>query len=205
MHTAIVEAAAENDDTLMEHFLKPAIWMNQNWQMDFAKGSLIKVYFLFLLFCYKNMGSGRIMGFINDVCPSPADRPNAKLKNGELKVDASGPTTLFIYKTMSEPKVGRVSYFKVYSGKVKTGDELNNNANRGYERLNQIYVSNGKNREAVNELVAGDLGVVVKLKDSHTNNTLSIKGHDAEVEPIPFQNQERGQLFQQKIKTTLKN
>ncbi|MBK7358630.1 MAG: elongation factor G [Saprospiraceae bacterium] len=187
MHTAIVEAAAENDDTLMEHFFETGNLDESELADGLRKG--IAHQSLFPVFCcsaIKNMGSGRIMGFINDVCPSPADRPNAKLKNGELKVDASGPTTLFIYKTMSEPKVGRVSYFKVYSGKVKTGDELNNNANRGYERLNQIYVSNGKNREAVNELVAGDLGVVVKLKDSHTNNTLSIKGHDAEVEPIPF-------------------
>ena len=82
---------------------------------------------------------------------------------------------------MTEPKVGRVSYFKVYSGKIKTGDEFINNSNRGSERLNQIFVSNGKNREAVNELVAGDLGVVVKLKDTHTNNTLSIKGNDIEI------------------------
>ena len=89
-------------------------------------------------------------------------------------------------KLPSEPKVGRVSYFKVFSGKVKTGDELNNNANRGYERLKSNLCVQWQNREAVNELVAGDLGVVVKLKDSHTNNTLSVKGHDVEVEPIPF-------------------
>ncbi|HEX5626173.1 MAG TPA: elongation factor G [Saprospiraceae bacterium] len=187
MHNAIVEAAAENDDTLMDHYFETGTLDESELADGLRKG--IAHQGLFPVFCasaLKNMGSGRIMGFINDVCPSPADRPPAKLKNGEIKVDPNGPATLFIYKTMTEAKVGRVSYFKVYSGKVKTGDELVNNANRGSERLNQIYVSNGKTREAVPDLVAGDLGVLVKLKDSHTNNTLSVKGNDAEIEPIPF-------------------
>ncbi len=187
MHNAIVEAAAENDDTLMEHFFETGNLDESELADGLRKG--IAKQSLFPVFCCSatsNMGSGRIMGFINDVCPSPADRPPAKLKKGELKADPNGPATIFIYKTMSEPKVGRVSYFKVYSGKVKNGDELVNNHNRGSERLNQVFVSNGKNREAVQDLVAGDLGVAVKLKDSHTNNTLSVKGHDVEIEPIPF-------------------
>ncbi|HMW38671.1 MAG: elongation factor G [Saprospiraceae bacterium] len=187
MHNAIVEAAAENDDTLMEHFFESGTLDESELADGLRKG--IANQQLFPVFCAsatKNMGTGRIMGFINDVCPSPADRPPARLTNGTLKADESGAPVIFIYKTFSEPKIGRVSYFKVYSGKVKTGDELINNTNRVHERLNQIYVSNGKNREQVQELVAGDLGVVVKLKDSHTNNTLSIKGNEIEIEPIPF-------------------
>lgn len=187
LHNTIVEAAAENDDTLMDHYFETGNLDESELADGLRKG--IASRSLFPVFCssaIRNMGSGRIMGFINDVCPSPADRPPAKLVQGEMPVNANGPATIFIYKTMSEPKVGRVSYFKVYSGKVKTGDELVNNANRNTERLNQIFVSNGKNREAVSELVAGDLGVVVKLKDSHTNNTLSVKGNDVLVEPIPF-------------------
>jgi elongation factor G len=187
MHNAIVEAAAENDDTLMEHFFETGNLEESELADGLRKG--IAKQTLFPVFCCSatnNMGSGRIMGFINDVCPSPADRPPAKLKSGVLKPDPNGPATIFIYKTMSEPKVGRVSYFKVYSGKVKNGEELINNHNRNAERLNQVFVSNGKNREAVQDLVAGDLGVAVKLKDTHTNNTLSVKGHDVEIEPIPF-------------------
>lgn len=187
LHNAIVEAAAENDDTLMDHYFETGTLEESELADGLRKG--IASRSLFPVFCasaIKNMGSGRIMGFINDVCPSPADRPAAKLVQGELAVNANGPATIFIYKTMTEPKVGRVSYFKVYSGKVKTGDELINNANRNTERLNQIFVSNGKSREAVPELVAGDLGVLVKLRDTHTNNTLSVKGNDVLVEPIPF-------------------
>lgn len=187
MHNAIVEAAAENDDKLMERFFETGNLNESELASGLRKG--IAKQSLFPVFCASattNMGSGRIMGFINDVCPSPADRPPAKLKKGELTVDPKGPAVIFIYKTMSEPKIGRVSYFKVYSGRVKNGDELVNNANRGSERLNQVFVSNGKNREAVQDLVAGDLGVAVKLKDSHTNNTLSTKGNDVEIEGIPF-------------------
>ncbi|MCC6816011.1 MAG: elongation factor G [Saprospiraceae bacterium] len=187
MHNAIVEAAAENDDTLMEHFFESGTLDEIELAHGLRKG--IANQSLFPIFCsssIKNMGTGRIMGFINDICPSPDDRPSSKTKTGEIKIDISSPTTLFIYKTFSEPKVGKVSYFKVYSGKVKPGDELINNHNRTHERLNQIFVSNGKTREQVQELVAGDLGVVVKLKDTHTNNTLSVKGNEIEIDPIHF-------------------
>ncbi|HRI00966.1 MAG TPA: elongation factor G [Saprospiraceae bacterium] len=187
MHNAIVEAAAENDDTLMEHFFDTGtldeIELAHGLRKGIAKQQLIPV---FCASAIKNMGLGRIMGFLNDVCPAPDDRPAAKLKEGELACKTAAPTSIFIYKTMSEPKVGRVSYFKVYSGILKTGDELVNASNRGTERINQIYVSNGKSREAVNELVAGDIGALVKLKDSHTNNTLSTKGTELEIAPIPF-------------------
>lgn len=187
LHNIIVEAAAENDDSLMERFFETGTLEESELADGLRKG--IANQQLFPVFCASataNKGTGRIMGFINDVCPSPADRPAAKSNQGDLVISTAGPAVLFIYKTFSEPKVGRVSYFKVYSGKVKSGDELINNANRGHERINQLYVSNGKIRETVDELCAGDLGVMVKLRDSHTNNTLSIKGNDIEIDRIPF-------------------
>jgi elongation factor G len=133
------------------------------------------------------MGSGRIMGFINDIAPSPTDRPQPYDKNGKvIPTEASGPTRVFIYKTISEPQVGNVSYFKVYSGTLRPGDDLINLANSNHERITQIFVSEGKNRESVTELKAGDLGVTVKLKESHTNNTLATKGVDNAVLSIQF-------------------
>ncbi|NNE28595.1 MAG: elongation factor G, partial [Saprospiraceae bacterium] len=98
----------------------------------------------------------------------------------------SADTSIFIFKTFSEPQVGMVSYFKVYSGTLKSGDELINADNRTSERFNQIFIANGKNRASVNELRAGDIGVTVKLKNSHTNNTLNTKGVDRQVEKIHF-------------------
>lgn len=188
LHQRLVEAAAENDETLMEHFFDQGS-LNEE---ELAQGLTLALAHqqIFPVFCASgklNMGSGRIMGFLNDIAPSPADRPNPKDKNGkEIKPDPKGPLVAFIYKTISEPQVGNVSYFKVYSGTLKPGDDLINQANSNHERINQIFVSEGKNREAVNELRAGDLGVTLKLKESHTNNTLTTKGTDLQVEPIHF-------------------
>jgi len=188
MHNALVEAAAENDEELMERFFEEGT-LNEE---ELAKGLNIALakQEIFPVFCcsaIKNMGSGRIMGFINDIAPSPADRENLILDDGgELKPDPGDSTTVFIYKTLSEPRVGKVSYFKVYSGTLNVGDELENAQTDTTERINQLFVTNGKNRTAVNKLVAGDLGVTVKLKDSHTNNTLRAKGTNRNIAPIDF-------------------
>lgn len=188
MHNQLVEAAAENDEALMEKFFEEGT-LNEE---ELAAGLTLALANLeiFPVFCCsaeKNMGSGRIMGFLNDIAPSPVDRPEAKLEDGgTLACDTAGPETMFIYKTMSEPQVGMVSYFKVYSGTLKAGDDLINNNNRGHERLNQIFVSEGKTRTNVDELVAGDIGSTVKLKNSHTNNTLTEKSVDHRIEEIHF-------------------
>jgi len=188
MHQALVEAAAENDETLMEHFFDQGNLSEE----ELAEGLTIALAHqqFFPVFCASgklNMGSGRIMGFLNDIAPSPAARPNALDTEGKPIVpDADGPTVVFIYKTISEPQVGNVSYLKVYSGTLRPGDDLINHANQNHERINQIFVSEGKNRESVNELRAGDLGVTVKLKESHTNNTLASKGTEVNVDPIHF-------------------
>ncbi|HUR31870.1 MAG TPA: elongation factor G [Saprospiraceae bacterium] len=188
MHQALVEAAAENDESLMEKFFDAGS-LNEH---ELAQGLNIalanqQIFPVFIASAKMNMGSGRVMGFINDIAPSPADRPKPNGTKGDpIAPDPSAPVRVFIYKTISEPQVGNVSYFKVYSGTLHTGDDLINMANSNHERINAIYVSNGKNREAVNELKAGDLGVTVKLKESHTNNTLAAKGVNSAIEPIEF-------------------
>ncbi|GAB4499217.1 MAG: elongation factor G [Saprospiraceae bacterium] len=188
MHNALVEAAAENDEALMEKYF-------ENGTLDeaeLAKGLSIGLahHQFFPVFCasgLKDMGSGRIMGFIHDICPSPADRPAAALEGGGSKpCDPNARTCVFIFKTVNEPKVGNVSYFKVYSGVLKTGDELTNADNGTVERFSQLFESEGKNREQVDELRAGDIGCTVKLKGSHTNQTLNPKGSDIKIERIHF-------------------
>ena len=188
MHNALVEAAAENDETLMEKFFEKGS-LNEE---ELAAGLTIALanQQIFPVFCAsaeRNMGSGRIMGFLNDIAPAPTDRADAELQDGKtLKCDSSADTSAFIFKTMSEPQVGMVSYFKVFSGTMKVGDELINSHNRTSEKINQIFLSNGKLRSGVNELHAGDIGVTVKLKNSHTNNTLNIKGVDRKIKEIDF-------------------
>jgi|AntRauTorckE5430_2_1112549.scaffolds.fasta_scaffold06734_2 elongation factor G len=189
MHNQLVEAAAENDETLMERFFDKGTLTEE----ELTEGLRIAIahqdiYPVFISSATRNVGSGRIMGFINDVCPSPADRPDAKLLDSDTKLacDGDAETTVFIYKTMTEPQVGLVSYFKVYAGTLKSGDELINQKNQTTERFGQIFITEGKNREQVEELKAGDIGATVKLKNTHTNNTLDEKGTDLKIDPIHF-------------------
>lgn len=188
MHNALVEAAAENDESLMEKFFEDGSLSEE----ELAEGLTIalanlEIFPVFCVSAQNNMGSGRIMGFVNDIAPSPADRPAAPLTDGQkLYCSSDESPSIFIYKTASEPRVGNVSYFKVYAGRIKSGDELVNATNRTTERLNQLYIANGKEREPVDTLRAGDLGVVVKLKNSHTNNTLNIKGSERQIQTIDF-------------------
>ena len=188
MHNALVEAAAENDETLMEKFFEAGS-LNES---ELAEGLTIalanqEIYPVFLCSAKRNMGSGRIMGFLNDIAPSPADTADANLADwSTLKCNSNADLSMFIYKTLSEPQVGMVSYFKVYSGTLNAGDDVINHNNSGVERLNQLYVAEGKNRSTVESLIAGDIGVTVKLKNSHTNDTLHPKGTDIEIEHIDF-------------------
>lgn len=188
MHNALVEAAAENDEELMEKFFDAGTLTEE----ELAEGLTIalaneQIYPVFCCSAARNMGSGRIMGFINDIAPSPADRPDPKLEDGTtIKLDENGPKTIFVYKNLSEPQVGLVTYFKVYSGTIRHGDELINAENSGHERINQIFEAEGKVRTQVEELHAGDIGVTVKLKNVHANNTLNEKGIDRKIEKIKF-------------------
>ena len=188
IHNQLVEAAAENDDTLMEKFFEEGSLS----ESELADGLRIamanqEIFPVFISSAQRNMGSGRIMGFINDICPSPADRPNAALQDGGiLETNTTGTNAVFVYKTLSEPRIGMLSYFKIYSGKLNAGAELTNSRNRTTERISQLYEANGKERTPINELVAGDIGVTVKLKDTKTNDTLSPKGANLEIEKIHF-------------------
>ncbi|MEC5157504.1 elongation factor G [Chryseobacterium sp. MP_3.2] len=188
MHNALVEIAAENEEGLMEKYFAEGNLSEE----DLSKGITIALanqqFFPVLVTSgLKDMGSGRLMGFIDDIAPSPADRPARVLENGEeISYDPEDHTTLFIYKTLSEPQVGMISYFKVLSGKVKPGDELVNANNGETERISQLFVAEGKERIPVKELFAGDLGVTVKLKYGHSNNTLNSKGIERKIRPMEF-------------------
>ncbi|MBK7938847.1 MAG: elongation factor G [Lewinellaceae bacterium] len=188
MHNALVEAAAENDEALMEKFFEEGTLDEEELSRGLKIGMAHRQFYpVFCASGHQDMGSGRIMGFIHDVCPSPADRPAASLEGGASKpCDPNARPCIFIFKTVNEPKVGNVSYFKVYSGVLKSGDELTNADNGTVERFSQLFESEGKNRDQVDELRAGDIGCTVKLKGSHTNQTLNPKGSDLKIERIHF-------------------
>ena len=134
---------------------------------------------MFPVFCVcagYDMGVRRLMEFLGNVVPFVTDMPKVKNDAGEeVTPDPNGPESLYFFKTSMEPHIGEVSYFKVMSGKVHEGDDLVN-ANRGSkERVAQMFVVAGGNREKVEELQAGDIGAMVKLKDVKTGNTLNAK------------------------------
>jgi elongation factor G len=188
LHRQLVEAVAVNDETLMDHYLNKGELDEDEMKMGLKK-SLIN-HDIFPVFCVsaeKDMGTGRIMGFIDNVCPSANEMPAQKTKSGgTLSCDANGPVCVFAYKTVSEPHVGELSFFKVYSGTIKAGMELINETTGVTEKINQLFVMEGNKRISVTELSAGDIGATLKLKNTHVNNTLHEKGKNLELLPIEF-------------------
>ena len=188
LHRELVEAIASNDETLMEKYFDKGE-LTEDEMKEGLKKAMIH-HDLFPLFCLsaeRNMGSGRLMGFIDNVCPSANEMPPQLTNSGqELPCDANGPACIFIYKTVSEPHVGDLSFFKVFSGTIKTGNELVNESNGVTEKINQLFLMEGNKRMPVNELVAGDIGATLKLRNTHINNTLHVKGKNYELPPIEF-------------------
>lgn len=188
LHKELVEAVASNDEALMEKYFDKGELDEEDLKAGMKKAMI--QHDLFPLFCLsaeRNMGSGRLMGFIDAICPSANELPAQVTKNGSLLTcTASGPACIFVYKTVVESHVGEMSLFKVYSGTIKSGMELVNESTGVSEKLNQLYVVEGHGRTLVNELVAGDIGATIKLKNTHVNNTLHEKGKNIELQPIQF-------------------
>src|SRR5215213_167716 len=188
LHRELVEAVASNDEALMEKYFDKGELDEDEMKTGMKKAMINHDIFpLFCLSAERNMGSGRLMGFIDNVCPSANEISPQKTKAGEiLTCDANGPACIFVYKTISEPHVGDLSFFKVFSGTIKTGMELVNESNGVVEKINQLFMMEGNKRMPVNELVAGDIGATLKLRNTHINNTLHIKGRNYELPPIEF-------------------
>ena len=180
LHKALVEAAAENDEGLMEKYFETETLSEDELREGIRKGLVTRSIFpVFCVCAGKCMGVRRLMEFLGNVVPFVDEMPKVHNTRGEeVKVDANGPASLYFFKTGVEPHIGEVQYFKVMSGKVKPGDDLTN-ADRGTkERLGQIFTCAGAQRVPVDEMVAGDIGCTVKLKDVKTGNTLN--GKDCE-------------------------
>ncbi|MFN2437739.1 MAG: elongation factor G [Chitinophagaceae bacterium] len=188
LHRELVEAVASNDETLMEKYFDKGELDEDEMKAGLKKAMIAHELFpLFCLSAERNMGSGRLMGFIDNVCPSANEMPPQKTKTGqELPCEANGPACIFVYKTISEPHVGDLSFFKVFSGTIKQGLELVNEANGVVEKINQLFLMEGNKRIPVHELAAGDIGATLKLRNTHVNNTLHIKGKNIELNPIEF-------------------
>lgn len=190
MHKALVEAAAENDEGLMEKFFETEHLTEDEMREGIRKGLVTRsIYPVFCVCASKNMGVGRLMEFLGNVVPFVDEMPVVHNTRGEkVAPDPNGPTSIYFFKTGVEPHIGEVQYFKVMSGTVHEGDDLTNADRGSKERMAQIFVCSGANREKVEELQAGDIGCTVKLKDVRTGNTLNSKDCDNRFNFIKYPN-----------------
>ena len=188
LHKELIESIASNDETLMEKYFDKGELsedeMKQGLHISMTRHELFPV---FCASAKQNRGVARLMGYIDNVCPPACEMPAQPLKDGgTLACDNKGPVSIFIYKTVNEPHIGEHSFFKVYSGTVRSGMELVNESTGVTEKLNQLYVMERNKRINVNELIAGDIGATLKLRNTHINNTLHEKDRQIELLPIIF-------------------
>ena len=189
MYSALVEELASKDESLMEIFFDKGTLTEEQMQQALKSGLISRNIFPVMCSCAKqDMGVGRLLEFIAGSVPAPNEMPGVKTKDGkQLKCNVTDPTSAFIFKTSIEQHLGEISYFKVFSGEITEAMDMVNPARQSKERLSQLFVINGKNREKVEKMIAGDIGATIKLKNCYTNNTLnSQKNPDDVIEPTTF-------------------
>ncbi len=180
LYTELVEKAAESDESLMESFFENESLTDEEMTRGIRDGLSSRSFFpIFCASAKMNRGVDRILDFITLNFPSPTELPGKQNDKGEeVMVDPSGPASIFVFKTSIEPHIGEVSYFRVQSGCISESADLVNINNSGKERVSQLFVSAGKNRQKVAKMFAGDIGATVKLKNTKTNHTLNAPGND---------------------------
>ena len=190
LHKTLVEAAAENDEGLMEKFFEEETLTEDELREGIRKGLVTRSIFpVFCVCAGKDMGVRRLMEFLGNVVPFVSEMPKLHNTRGEeVTPDSNGPESLYFFKTGMEPHIGEVSYFKVMSASVKPGDDLSNADRGSKERIGQIYACAGANRIPVDQLCAGDIGCTVKLKDVKTGNTLNGKDTEQHFDFIKYPN-----------------
>ncbi len=187
LRQALIDRAAEYDDTLMEKYFETGELSEDEIRKGLGIGIRQgEVYPVFCLSAKKDIGVKRLMQFTIRVAASPAEKKALTKDMNEIECKQDAPTTLFIYKTAVEQHLGEVAYFKVMSGELTEGMDLENPETGDRERISAIYAVAGKRKEKVTDLYAGDIGCTVKLRAAKTNVTLCTPGTDIAFEEIKF-------------------
>lgn len=190
LHQELIEKIAESDDALLNKFFEQGGLTEEELRAGmhraFQERAVIPV---FCASAETNVGVARLMDFLAKYGSSPLDHPAATGKNSngdpvEVKIDGPNPV-LFVYKTLNEAHIGEVSFFRLYAGTLKVGIDVTNVQRNSAERITQILLLNGKNRSTTNTLHAGDLGALVKLKGTHTGDTLT-SGDPVQLPKVTF-------------------
>jgi elongation factor G len=187
----LVEKIAESDDEILEKYFEEGELSEDDLIKGLRAGLVGQtIYPVLAGSAINNLGTHALMDFIKDYGPSPDMMPPVEAHSGEetttITPDENGSFVSMVFKTLSEMHVGELSLIRVYSGQVKSGDEVLNTSKGNSEKIGQIYQLNGKNRTEQGLLKAGDIGALVKLKDTHTGNTLAAKNSTTVIPPIEF-------------------
>ena len=189
----LIEKVAESDEEIMNKFFEEGTLEGEDlvngMKSAIISGSIVPV---FAMSADKGVGISNFLDFAQEYFPSPVDRGAVKAKMAdsdqevEIKCDENGETALQVFKSISEAHVGELSVFKVFSGTLQAGMDLQNTTKNQTERLGQLFVLNGKNRKEISAVHAGDIAAVVKLKDTHTGDTLASKNFTVVLPEIEF-------------------
>ena len=194
LHEELIEYVAESDDTLIEKFFEEGSLSEEEMREGLHRAIQDQVFIpIFCTAATENIGAARLMDFISKYGSSPVDRATVQAENVnseetvDVALDGSAPV-VHVFKTISEAHVGELSFFRVYSGSVSTGMDLQNTTRGNSERFGQMFLMNGKDRTSVPSLNAGDIGAVVKLKDTHTGNTLTGPSNKVKLSSVKLPN-----------------
>jgi elongation factor G len=189
LHLKLIENAAEGDEALMEKYFENDTLTIDEMREGLRLGLISRAIFPVMVASAKHgIGVTRLLDFISKSCPAPNDMPARKTTDGkEFHCSVEEPAALFIFKTSIEQHLGEVSYFKVYGGEITEGMDLVNPRTDNKERITQLFALNGKNRDKVEKVEAGDIAVTIKLKDVQTGDSLmDPKNAGAGFEPFPL-------------------
>jgi elongation factor G len=174
----LVESIAEADDTLLEKYLEGEVLNDEEINRGLRQGVLSgKIVPVLCAAATKNFGTQPLLDLIRQYLPSPLDQDELKghLPNSEDEVSRKPspdePLSAFVFKTLADPYVGRINYFRVYSGTVKPDSQIYNSTKDTVERFGQVFSMRGKNQITIDEVVTGDIACVAKLQETATGDT----------------------------------
>ena len=182
----LIEAVAESDDALADKYLEgeeiTAAEVTAGAREAIRNGDLVPIL---VSSATQNIGVDELAQVIHDFLPSPADLPGTAGAD-DIAPDAAGPVAALVFKTTSDPFVGKLSMFRVYRGSAKSNGEIYNHNKGQSERLGQLYLPQGNSQENVSEVVAGDIGAIGKLGATLTGDTLCASDNRVTLPGIEF-------------------
>lgn len=193
--TQLMESVAESDDALLEKYFETGELTPDELTNGLRKAVLKgKLFPVIPISASNNIGTDIALNFMVDLLPAPNNvgeikgKPHAEAEemSESREISESAPTSALVYKTFSEEHVGRLTYFKCYSGALSNGMDIYNPNQNSSERIGTIYITKGKNRQEVKKIAAGDIGITVKLKSTNTGETLCDKSDPIVLPPIEF-------------------